>query len=120
MNKLDANGFVHILVNFLRSAMDACDTRVQKTRDLALFNIMVNDKWNKATILDAGAVPLLLDLLDSETYETVGVVLLMLSSFLILKVALEPLQRFSIQVHHAQEQAALSLLLLCTNIFVHS
>lgn len=75
-----ANGFIHMLVNFLRSAIDACNAQAQETGALALFNIAVNNNRNKAAILSAGAVPLLLDLLDSETSEAAVAVLLMLSS----------------------------------------
>lgn len=88
---MGANGFIHILVNFLRFAMDACDTKAQENGALALLNIAMNNNWNKAAILVAGAMPLLLDLLDSETFEATGTVLLMLSSLKIIKLALEPL-----------------------------
>lgn len=77
---MGANGFIHMLVNFLRSAIDACNAQAQETGALALFNIAVNNNRNKAAILAAGAVPLLLDLLDSETSEAAVAVLLMLSS----------------------------------------
>ena len=34
--------------------LDAYDTKAQENGALALFNIVMNGKWNKATILDAG------------------------------------------------------------------
>jgi len=77
---MGANGFIQVLVNILRFAMDACNTQAQETGALALFDIAVNNNRNRATILAASAVSLLLDLLDSETFEATMDVLLMLSS----------------------------------------
>uniref|UniRef100_A0A0C9RPB0 RING-type E3 ubiquitin transferase n=1 Tax=Wollemia nobilis TaxID=56998 RepID=A0A0C9RPB0_9CONI len=78
---MGANGFIHALVNFLHSAIGASNTKAQETGALALFNISVNNNRNKAAILAAGTVPLLLDILDSETSEAAVALLLMLSSW---------------------------------------
>eukprot|EP01018_Ginkgo_biloba_P018216 Gb_40872 [translate_table: standard] len=75
---MGANQFIPALVNFLWSAVDALDTKAQETGALALFNLAVNNNGNKASIMSAGAVPLLLVLLDSETAAVVVAVAVML------------------------------------------
>ncbi|KAH9323219.1 hypothetical protein KI387_017858, partial [Taxus chinensis] len=66
---MGSNGFLHTIVNFLRSAVDASNTQALEIGALALFNISVNNNRNKAAILAAGTVPLLLEILESETSE---------------------------------------------------
>ncbi|KAH9302218.1 hypothetical protein KI387_013801, partial [Taxus chinensis] len=78
---MGSNGFIHAIVNFLRSAIDASNTQALEIGALALFNISVNNNRNKAAILAAGTLPLLLEILESETSEAAVAVLLMLSSW---------------------------------------
>ncbi|GLJ22121.1 hypothetical protein SUGI_0415100 [Cryptomeria japonica] len=78
---MGSNGFIHSLVNFLRSAIDASVTHALETGALALLNISVNNNRNKAAILAEGIVPLLLEILDLETSEAAVAVLLMLCSW---------------------------------------
>eukprot|EP01018_Ginkgo_biloba_P008289 Gb_24983 [translate_table: standard] len=80
LSYVGANGFIPALVSFLQSAINASDANAQKTGALALLSIAKNNR-NKELVLSAGALPVLLDLLKSETTEVAVAVLMELSSW---------------------------------------
>ncbi|KAL2650877.1 hypothetical protein R1flu_019005 [Riccia fluitans] len=56
------------LVELLQTAMDLDDLRAQESSALALLNVAVNNYRNKALVVNAGAVPLLVKMLgEGET-----------------------------------------------------
>lgn len=59
-------GSIPALVLFLNAAIKAGDEHSQQTACLALLNVAVNNNRNKAEIVTAGAIPLLLNLLASD------------------------------------------------------
>eukprot|EP00250_Pteridium_aquilinum_P001304 c11516_g1_i1 orf=300-2657(+) len=59
-------GLIPALVGFLGAAIKAEDGRAQETSCFALLNVAINNNRNKAEIVGAGAVPLLVRILGSD------------------------------------------------------
>ncbi|KAJ3696881.1 hypothetical protein LUZ61_000586 [Rhynchospora tenuis] len=65
------DGFVDPLVMFLREALAHKDEKSQEIGALALFNLAVNNNRNKETMIAAGIIPLMDEMLDGTTWPTV-------------------------------------------------
>ncbi|MCO5600332.1 hypothetical protein L7F22_054442 [Adiantum nelumboides] len=60
-------GLIPALVDFLGAASESEDEDAQEASCLALLNVAINNNRNKAEIVSAGAVPILLKILGSES-----------------------------------------------------
>lgn len=60
-------GLIPALVNFLGAALKSEDEDAQETSCLALLNVAINNNRNKAEIVSAGAIPILLRILGLES-----------------------------------------------------
>ncbi|XP_074571721.1 U-box domain-containing protein 6-like [Curcuma longa] len=56
---MGASGFLEVLVQFLKSAVDEGDEPAQETAAMALFNLAVNNNRNKEKLVSAGVMQLL-------------------------------------------------------------
>ncbi|PKA54782.1 U-box domain-containing protein 45 [Apostasia shenzhenica] len=77
---MGASGFVEALVQFLNSAIDEGDVKAQEIGAMALFNLTMNNKKNRETLLSSSIIPLLQKMISNLiTQESATALILNLS-----------------------------------------
>ncbi|XP_078447247.1 U-box domain-containing protein 45-like [Wolffia australiana] len=78
-NHMGSSGFVEALVQILREGICDGEGAMQDATAMALFNLAVDNKRNKAMILSAGIIPLLEEMIQGPSYAAASALLLNLS-----------------------------------------
>ncbi|KAG6522625.1 U-box domain-containing protein 45-like [Zingiber officinale] len=77
---MGANGAAELLIQFLRTSIYNGDQKAQEAGAMALFNLAVNNNRNKEMLIEAGLIPLLVEMIsNSGTYQCVAALYLNLS-----------------------------------------